>query len=414
MSFVARFAAVLLVVVIAISAALSYALSRNHLEALKTDLITNAVGQASATLQPALDKYARSGTFTEADRARIDMAVHNVQNFQPLVRGVRLYRPDGTPLDPILAPDAAAYVKRAIDAQNFVQTSEVDRAGEPLVTVFVPLAAPTGRSYLAVAAIEVSVGQLTAQTAGETQFVVVSTVSACVLIFLSLLTLAIAAQRELNKRKRQAESTFLQTMEGIASIVDQRDPYTAGHSQRVSEYSALIATKLALPSKEVDIVRWSALLHDLGKIGIPDVVLLKPGALDAREREIISAHPTIAAGIMGQVEAMAAITPCVLHHHERWDGSGYPSGLSGQSIPLLSRVIAVADTFDAMTTDRPYRKGLDVAETRRRLLEGSNVQWDARVIEAAVALIDSGRMVPPAMQSSQFGQRLGLSGEHPA
>jgi hypothetical protein len=414
MSFVARFAALLLVVVIAISAALSYAFSRSHLEALKSDLITNAVGQASATLQPALDKYGRSGAFTEIDRARIDMAVRNVQNFQPLVRGVRLYRPDGTPLDPILAPEATAYVKRAIDAQSFVQASEVDRAGEPLVTVFVPLASPTGRSYLAVAAIEVSVGQLTAQTATESRFVVAATVAACILIFLSLLTLAIAAQRELNKRKRQAESTFLQTMEGIASIVDQRDPYTAGHSRRVSEYSVLIAGQLALSRSDIDCVRWSALLHDLGKIGIPDVVLLKPGALDPREREIISAHPTIAAGILGQVEAMAAITPCVLHHHERWDGGGYPSGLSGQSIPLLSRVIAVADTFDAMTTDRPYRKGLDVQETRRRLLDGSDVQWDARVVRAALALIDAGRMVPPSMQTAQFGQRLGLSDERPA
>ena len=169
--------------------------------------------------------------------------------------------------DPIIAPDAGVYVKRAIDEQNFVQTSEVDR-GEPLVTVFVPLASTTGRNYLAVAAIEVSVGQLTTQTAGESRFVVVATVSACILIFLSLLTLAIAAQRELNLRKRQADSTFLQTMEGIAAIVDQRDPYTAGHSRRVSEYSVLIATELGLSRADVD-RGGGAHCHDLRKIGIP-------------------------------------------------------------------------------------------------------------------------------------------------
>lgn len=411
MSFLIRFAAVLLIVVVAISAGLSYLFARNHLEALKSDLITNAAGQASATLQPALDKYARQGQFTEADREQIDASVKNVENFQSLVRGVRLYQPDGAPLDPIIAPNATANVKRAISEQNIIQANEQAKDGEQIVVAFVPLASSTSAKYLAVAAIEISVGQLTAQTDRETRFVVIATLSACVLIFLSLLTLAIAAQRELNRRKRQAESTFLQTMEGIAAIVDQRDPYTAGHSRRVSEYAAIIATHMGLSKAEIDRVRWAALLHDLGKIGIPDVVLLKNGPLDPHEREIISAHPTIAAGILGQVEAMAAITPCVLHHHERWDGHGYPAGLSGSSIPLLSRVIAVADTFDAMTTDRPYRKGLDVAEARRRLLEGSAVQWDARCIEAAIWLIDAGRLMPPNVQVTRFGQRLGLASD---
>jgi hypothetical protein len=408
MSFLIRFAAVLLIVVIAISAGLSYAFSRNHLEALKSDLAANAVGQASATLQPVLDKYAVQGQFTEADRARIDASVRNVENFQSLVRGVRLYRPDGAPLDPIISPDASDSVKRAIAEQNIVQINERSATGEPVVTAFVPLASSSGGKYLAVAAIEISVGQLTAQTDRESQFVVVATLAACILIFLSLLTLAIAAQRELNRRKRQAESTFLQTMEGIAAIVDQRDPYTAGHSRRVSEYSVIIATHLGLSKDEIDRVRWAALLHDLGKIGIPDVVLNKPGPLDPHEREVISAHPTIAAGILGQVEAMAAITPCVLHHHERWDGHGYPAGLSGNSIPLLSRIIAVADTFDAMTTDRPYRKGLDMSEARRRLLDGANVQWDEHCIDAAIFLIDAGRLLPPTVQVTKFGQRLGI------
>ena len=259
---------------------------------------------------------------------------------------------------------------------------------------------------IGVAAIDVSVGQLQAQAGSETQFVILSTLIACSLIFLSLLTLAIAAQRELNRRGRAAETTFLQTMEGIARIVDQRDPYTAGHSQRVAEYSAAVARQMQLSAKLVERVRWSALLHDLGKIAIPDAVLLKPGAFDEQEREVINHHPSIARDILQNVEAMAEFVPCVLHHHERWDGTGYPDGLRGDAIPLLSRIIAVADTFDAMTTDRPYRNALSLDEARRRLLGGAGSQWDERCVGAIVALIDAGALQPPRELERQFGRRL--------
>ncbi|HET9029271.1 MAG TPA: HD-GYP domain-containing protein [Candidatus Aquilonibacter sp.] len=406
--FLTRFASVLLVVVIGMSVTLSYVFTRNHLNAVRNDLMVNAVGQASATLQDPLDRYARSGAFTESDRREIDAAVRNVKNFQALVRDVRLYRPDGRPLDPILAPDAASSVKQAVSEQNIIQGPVHTVAGEPIVTAFVPLASPTSSGYVAVAAIDISLGQLNDETSRETQFVVGATIAACAFIFVSLLTLAIAAQNELNRRRRQAETTFLQTMEGLAAIVDQRDPYTAGHSRRVSEYSVAIAEQMRLRARDVDHVKWSALLHDLGKIGVPDAVLLKNGPLDPHEREIINGHPTIAKQILGPVEAMAPIVPCVLHHHERWDGRGYPDGLAGDAIPLLSRIIAVADTFDAMTTDRPYRQALSVEEAKRRLVEGAGVQWDMRCIDAAVALIDGGLLVPPKNVAQEFGPRLGL------
>ncbi|HEV7178248.1 MAG TPA: HD-GYP domain-containing protein [Candidatus Baltobacteraceae bacterium] len=404
--FVARFAAVLLAVTIGIAAALSYAFAGRHLLAIKGDLIASAAGQASATLQPALMRYAQSGRFTEMDRERIDVAVRSVENFQELVRSVRLYRPDGTPLDPIIAPDASVLVTRAIAEQNIVQSGAHRQGSDSVVTVFVPLASSARPGYLAVAAIDVSLGQLSAQTSRETQFVVLATVFAVAIIFLSLLTLAIAAQRELNFRRRVADTTFLQTMQGIAAIVDQRDPYTAGHSARVSQYAVAIATRMKLNGSDIDRVRWGALLHDLGKIGIPDAVLLKDGPLDPLERNVINQHPTIANAILCEVEAMADIAPCVLHHHERWDGTGYPGGLAAERIPLLSRVIAVADTFDAMTTDRPYRNALAVSEARSRLIAGKNVQWDARCVDAAMALLDEGLLCPPEGAAAPFGQRL--------
>ena len=407
--FLARFAAILLVVVIGMSAGLSYLFVTNHLNAVRKDISLTAAGQASHTLQPVLDFYGKAGAFTEADRQKIDAAVKNVQNFQPSVLDVRIYRPDGQPLDPILAPDATANVRLAITTENFVQVGGTVR-GQPAETVFVPMAASSGGSYLAVLAVDISEENVIAATADEAQYIVAATVAACLVIFLSLLTLAIAAQRELNRRRDAAEKTFLQTMEGIATIVDQRDPYTAGHSRRVSEYAAAVARHMHLSEAEIERVRWSALLHDLGKIGVPDVVLLKEGPLDAEERNVINTHPSIAAQILGPVEAMRAITPCVLHHHERWDGKGYPDGLMGEAIPLLSRIIAVADTFDAMTTTRPYRKALEITEARKRLLDGGGVQWDTKCVEAIVALIDAGSVAPPS--AMVLGRR--LSASHPA
>jgi HD-GYP domain-containing protein (c-di-GMP phosphodiesterase class II) len=392
--FVGRFAAVLLVCAIGIAAGLSYVFAQTRVESLKRDLITTAIGQASAALEP-----------TMTGHASLAQAQSNIENFNPLVRGVRVY----APTDAAMPGEARA----AIQQQNVVQSEAHENAGESVVTAYVPLANASGK-YVAVAAIDVSVGQLNAQASGETQFVVLSTIVACAVIFISLLTLAAAAQRELDRRGRVAETTFLQTMQGIARIVDQRDPYTAGHSQRVADYSATIAQHLSLSKALVDRVRWSALLHDLGKIAIPDAVLLKPGAFDPREREIINHHPTIAREILGQVEAMSEIVPCVLHHHERWDGTGYPDGLRGESIPLLSRIIAVADTWDAMTTDRPYRKALANEEARRRLIEGAGSQWDKRCIDAMIELIDTGKVAPPTEQSRSFGRRLSAIDAHPA
>ena len=403
--FVARFAAALLVCAIGVAAALSFFFARTHLDALKRDLITTAVGQASAALQPPLDRYASRGSLSPASRSVIDAAIRNVQNFNPLVRGVRLYTPAGLPLDPPAGEPQPAYVGAAISQENIVQTPVQAVEGESLVTAYIPIAGSSGR-YLAVAAVEISVSQITAQSGQETKFVIISTLIACGVIFISLLTLAAAAQRELNRRGRAAETTFLQTMLGIANIVDQRDPYTAGHSHRVADYSVAIAKHMGLSRVLIERVRWSALLHDLGKIGIPDAVLLKTGPFDQLERQIINHHPSIARDILGEVEAMAEIVPCVLHHHERWDGGGYPMGLAGEAIPLLSRVIAVADSFDAMTTDRPYRSALALDEARRRLSDGAGTQWDERCIAAMVELIDTGSVRPPSEHVRQFGSRL--------
>lgn len=407
LGFLARFVSVLLLVAIGVAVGLSYAFARAHLAAVRRDLVATTIGQASAQLQAPLTTFAHRRGMTPDTRVRLAFAINNIENFQALVRDVRIYAPDGRALVPDDAPAQPVQTARAIAAQDVVQSTPFERGGDQLVSAYIPFGAPGANGYVAVAAIDLSIGQLNAQTASETRYVIVATLIACALIFASLLTLAIAAQRELNKRQRAAETTFLQTMEGIAAIVDQRDPYTAGHSRRVATYAEILAQHLGFSKQDVAHVRWGALLHDVGKIGVPDDVLLKPGALDEHERAVISAHPSIAYEILGPVEAMAPIVPCVLHHHERWDGKGYPSGLADEAIPKLARVVAIADTFDAMTSDRPYRTRLSIEETRRRLLEGANVQWDAQYVEMMVSLIDRGIIAPlPSQAPARFGRRL--------
>jgi len=166
----------------------------------------------------------------------------------------------------------------------------------------------------------------------------------------------------------------------FAATLDARDPYTAGHSLRVAEYSVEIARAAGLADDQVELLRKSALLHDIGKIGIRDDVLLKEGRLTGEEFDKIKQHPVIGVHILSQVhlpEKLQPILPGVKYHHERYDGKGYPEGLAGESIPVFGRIMAIADAYDAMTSDRPYRKGMPVAKALAILEEGSGTQWDA-------------------------------------
>ncbi|HEY4392314.1 MAG TPA: HD-GYP domain-containing protein [Paenibacillus sp.] len=177
-------------------------------------------------------------------------------------------------------------------------------------------------------------------------------------------------------RNNQLVESYFAT---LAAALDARDPYTAGHSLRVADYAVLIGKLAKLREEELNELRKSALLHDIGKIGIRDSVLLKEGKLTDEEWVQIKDHPVLGETILRQIEPasfMASILPGVRSHHERYDGRGYPDGLQGEDIPLFGRIIAVADAFDAMTSDRPYRAGLDSQKALGILEEGRGTQWD--------------------------------------
>lgn len=174
--------------------------------------------------------------------------------------------------------------------------------------------------------------------------------------------------------------------------MEARDAYTSGHAKRVSEYAMMIAREMGLSGREIYTLQRGALLHDVGKVGVSDTVLLKPGKLTPEEREHIEAHPVIGASITSQVKFDEEIIDMVRHHHERYDGNGYPDKLRGEGISRNARILAVADTLDAMLSDRPYRKGMEKERALSRIREASGTQLDPRVVDALMRAVEKGAL----------------------
>jgi putative nucleotidyltransferase with HDIG domain len=174
----------------------------------------------------------------------------------------------------------------------------------------------------------------------------------------------------------------------LVNAVEAKDTYTRGHSDRVSRYAAKLAGALGIRSEDVELVRTAGMLHDIGKIGVPDSILNKPGPLTDGELPLMRQHPVIARTILDKVESLGAVLPVVYHHHERFDGSGYPDGLKGKDIPYLARLISVVDGFEAMTSDRAYHRARSMHEAKDILTYGSGSQWDPELVQAWIAVLD--------------------------
>ena len=192
--------------------------------------------------------------------------------------------------------------------------------------------------------------------------------------------------RMARERADQLETMSEETVQTLALSIDAKDRYTNGHSTRVALYAAALAARIGLPEEECLALRREALLHDVGKIGIPDAVLNKPGRLTEPEFDTIKDHASIGGRILERSESLLGAADVARHHHERWDGGGYPSGLAGEAIPLHARIVAVADAYDAMRSDRIYRQGLSSEVIRSELLRGSGSQFDPVLADAMLAL----------------------------
>lgn len=226
---------------------------------------------------------------------------------------------------------------------------------------------------------------------------------------------SLALERVRDRHSTQA--AFWDAIEAISGAIDARDGYTHGHSRNVTEYAVAIAQRLDMPAAEVQTLRAASLMHDIGKIGIPDHILNKPGKLTPDERTVMESHPEVGYEILMRAPSLQSLLPVVRFHHERPDGKGYPQGLTGNALPLAARIVAVADAFDAITSDRVYRKRMTVEKAVGILREGAGAQWDEGCVAAFLTIIedrgtprlqmlmaeDMGRQYLPSLGGDVFG-----------
>ena len=194
--------------------------------------------------------------------------------------------------------------------------------------------------------------------------------------------------KEERARAQELRDSYFATVRALTNAVEARDAYTGKHAERVAEYALTLGASMGQKWAGQPEIEFGFLLHDIGKVAVPDSILHKPEPLTPHERELIQQHPVTGWEIVRQVDFLGAASDVVRHHHERWDGDGYPDGLAGEDIPLTARVFAVADTLDALTTDRPYRPASPMSESRALIERERGKQFDPDVVDALISTPD--------------------------
>jgi putative nucleotidyltransferase with HDIG domain len=311
--------------------------------------------------------------------------------------GTLLYATPGIRVPPARRQAArVARTRRASAALTTVTTGRGKaRQSERALAVWTPIRGSNGRPA---GAVRVLLGphvlDSSVASATRTTWVAVGAVFAMLWLALILLVRSAAARlarqndtleersHELADSSRRIEESLLETIETLNAAVEARDPYTAGHSQRVRHVALSIGRELALPAPQLGALSTAALFHDIGKIGIPDSILTKAGPLEPGEAAIMREHVTRGAEIASKVSSFQDAVPAIRHHHERWDGLGYPDGLRDEDIPLEAAIVGLADAWDAMTTDRPYAHGLSLNEAMLQIRSGRGKQFNPLVVDA--------------------------------
>jgi putative nucleotidyltransferase with HDIG domain len=216
-----------------------------------------------------------------------------------------------------------------------------------------------------------------------------------------------ARSQELLESYRRLQERSLEAIASLNATVDARDPYTAGHSARVQRIALAVADELGLPRERLEAVRYGSLFHDIGKIAVPDAILSKPASLTPHEYDVIKRHPMDGADIVSKLGSLREAVPLIRHHHERWDGCGYPDGLRADAIPAEACIIGLADAWDAMTSDRPYRPALSVEAAAAEVRAGTGTQFAPSVVAAFFAAL---RRRPAAFEASQSLDAAAASG----
>lgn len=198
----------------------------------------------------------------------------------------------------------------------------------------------------------------------------------------------------LRQALRENQQLLVDSIRALAAAIDAKSPYTRGHSERVSQYAVTVANTYGISPEDVKRLEIAALLHDIGKIGIEDAILQKPGKLTAAEYARMQDHPLMGSSIVSSIRNLRDMLPGIRSHHENWAGGGYPDGLKGEDIPVIARIIAAADVFDAMTTNRPYQQAMSLDIVFQRMREMAGGKLEPAVVDAFFAAVRAGELVP--------------------
>jgi putative nucleotidyltransferase with HDIG domain len=417
-TFLLASAAMLVVGAVLLSSVLSRGVEKQVLE----DSARYAAVYTDTTLTPALVRGRRVAVsvpalreLRTATRARSDLT------------GISVWSAEGRLLAATYPRHRSAIPDRAVAAVLRGRRPEARVASIPLgprrsdlrqIVAWSPLRTPSGQ-VVGVAEIDMAPTILDERvaTAGRTIWVAVAIVFVLLWLALALLVRGAAARltrqndaleersRELLETTQQLEESLLETVETLNAAVEARDPYTAGHSQRVRRVALAIGRNLGLSAKRLGVLSTAALFHDVGKIGIPDSILTKAGPLEPSEAAIMREHVLRGAEIAAKVSSFHDAIPAIRHHHERWDGLGYPDGLSGDEIPLEATIVGLADAWDAMTTNRPYATALSLNEALMQIRSGRGKQFNPAVVDAftEVARRQPAEVLPPETGAAKLG-----------
>jgi putative nucleotidyltransferase with HDIG domain len=388
-------------VILAVGAvALSSTLSHDLRGAALDDTALDVEAYANAILAPALVRGGKIAT-TRAARLRLARSLRLPSD----VRGLNVYTRDGRLAFSTTRPNRVGRRRSSPDLRETVESGAASAtlvdalAGPPIVRVWAPLHSPSGRVVGATeVALDDSAVEQIVDDARGTVWYAVGLVFGILWLLLALLVRSASARmhtqhedlesssHDLVESSRALEATLLETIETLNAAVEARDPYTAGHSQRVRRVSLAIGRELRLSARQLGALGTAALFHDIGKIGMPDSILTKPGKLDRVEAAVMREHVTRGAEIVARISSLSESVPAIRHHHERWDGLGYPDRLSGSEIPVEAAIIAIADAWDAMTTDRPYAVALDVDQAMLQIHAGRGKQFNPAVVDAFLSV----------------------------
>jgi hypothetical protein len=302
----------------------------------------------------------------------------------------RAFKSEAASLQAVLVGGAETEITDLKDPENIFEKSFGS-----LISTYVPITPRGGAAPQAVAEFYQLKGPIDAKVHRAEAFTFGIVFGGLALLFVILGPLLRLHARTLLERNEslvektgQMERGSMQTIQMLNRLANAKDPYTGGHIGRVADIAGAVGERMGLTNSDARALALAAEFHDIGKVAIPDSILQKPGSLDAEEWKEIKKHPALGANIVEGAELFNRSVPGILHHHERFDGGGYPGGLAGRGIPLIARIITAVDAYDAMTTDRPYRQALSYEEAWRRLAEGSGTQFCPDTVRALGEVLD--------------------------